>query len=226
MRPGWPPYPRVAHLTAGRGTRDDLILGPSEVEVMLHSPTVVEEKLDGANVAVWLDGSGRVDCAGRGGPGAMDRARQIGPLRAWLAAHDDALQAVLAIWPLLYGEWLLLTHTVAYQRLPSYLVVLDMWRDGGFATVDDRNSWSAAAGMTTPTELGRGVAGSIERIEAAIGPSAWGDQAMEGVVIRTVDGNPPRLAKLVKPGWRQLDNEAWQAGRPRNQLAAGEASWR
>jgi hypothetical protein len=205
-----PPYPRLAHLVPGRGTRDDLVLGPAEVAALLSAPVAVEEKLDGANVVVWMDG-GRVECALRAGPGAMDRAGQLGPLRAWLAHHDEDVRRLLADGIALYAEWLLLTHTVAYDRLPAYLVALDVWRpESGLLAVDERNSRCAAAGLTTPPELWRGVPGRLEVVERLLGPSGWGPEPMEGLVVRSLEA-PPRMAKVV---------------RPRNRLVDQEASWR
>ena len=55
---------------------------------MLARPVLVEEKLDGANVVVWLEDE-RIECALRSGVGAQDRGKQLGPLRAWLAERTD-----------------------------------------------------------------------------------------------------------------------------------------
>ncbi len=221
-----PTYPRVAHLAPGRGSRDDTVLSGDEVRMLLSGPVVVEEKLDGANVVLWADG-GQVQCATRGGAGAIDRAGQLGPLRAWAAEHADPLRQVLEGAAAVYGEWLLLTHTVAYDRLPSYLVVLDLLHgDGTWAHVDDRDDRCAAAGLATPPELQRGMLGDLDAVEGLLGPSRVGDHQAEGVVIRSLGGQSPRLAKLVRSGFRPLTDEAWAFGRrPRNQLVDKAASW-
>lgn len=221
-----PPYPRMPHLVAGRGTRDDVVLGPDAASGLLTQLVMVEEKLDGANVTVWLE-EGRVSCSLRSGPGAMDRAGQLGPLRAWLAEHDEVMRLLLAPGVAVYAEWLLLTHSVAYDRLPAYLVVLDLWRGtSGFAGVDDRNVACRAAGVATPPELWRGVPGRAQAIEERLGPSAFGPQHMEGVVVRSLADQGKR-AKMLRAGFDRLDDDAWGRGRrPRNRLADQEASWR
>lgn len=220
-----PPYPRVAHLVPGRGTRDDLVLGPDEVTALLSAPVSVEEKLDGANVVVWLEAH-RVECALRAGPGAMDRAGQLGPLRAWLAHHDEAVRRLLADGAAVYAEWLLVTHAVAYDRLPAYLVALDLWRpESGFLAVDERNRRCAEAGLVTPPGVWRGVPGRVDAVEGLLGTSAWGPEPMEGLVVRSLDA-PPKLAKVVRAGFDRLDDGEWRRGRPRNRLVDPEASWR
>ncbi|CAN5214630.1 hypothetical protein BH18ACT4_BH18ACT4_13350 [soil metagenome] len=171
-----PTYPRVAHLAGGRGTSDDFEADRASIDALLAGEVVVEEKLDGANVVVWPDGH-RLQCAPRSGPGAADRARQLGPLRGWVAEHADDLRALVGEDTALYAEWLLLTHSVAYDRLPTYLVALDLWSvDGGFVLVDDRNARCAAAGIASPPERWRGRASSVATIEAQVGASAFGDE--------------------------------------------------
>lgn len=194
-----PPYPRIAHLVAGRGTADDVDVDPAAIDALLAGEVVVEEKLDGANVVVWPDGP-RLDCALRSGPGSADRARQLGPLRKWVAEHAVALRTLLGDDTALSAEWLLLTHSIAYDRLPAYLVALDLWSPArGFVSVDERNARSAAVGLPTPPELWRGRASSAADLEARLGPSAYGTDMAEGLVVRAVDGRPPPAGQ-VAPG--------------------------
>lgn len=221
-----PAYPRVAHLVAGRGTSDDVDAGTASIDSLLASDVVVEEKLDGANVVVWPDGP-RLECALRSGPGSADRARQLGPLRGWVAEHTGALRSLLGDDTALYAEWLLLTHSVAYDRLPAYLVALDLWSPGaGFALVDDRNERCAVAGIAVPHERWRGRAASVAAIEAQLGASAYVTGPAEGIVVRTVDGRPPRLVKLLRGDFDRIGDEEWRRGRPHNRLAVGATSWR
>lgn len=210
----------------GRGTRDDRVLGTEEVAAFLARPVVVEEKLDGANVVLCVE-DGRVECALRAGPGAADRAGQLGPLRAWVGERSDDLGSLLEGGLALYADWLYLTHTVAYERLPSYLIALDVRRpDGSFLTAAERTATCAEAQLCVPAELWRGVPGDVETVAGLLGPSRYGDAPAEGVVVRAVDGSEPRIAKLVRPGFDRLTDEAWAGGRPRNRLAGREASWR
>jgi len=223
------PYPRIPHLVAGRGTDDDRVLETSEVEALLASPVVVEEKLDGANVMLWLSGH-QVEVSLRSGPGATDRASQLGPLRAWVAQHDE-LRSLLACGRggarAAYGEWLYLTHSVPYDRLPAHLVVLDLLgHDGSFLALDERNDRCGRAGLAVPPELSREDGATVEGVEARLGTSTFGPSPMEGVVVRALDGGSRvRVAKLLAPGFERITDAAWDRGRPRNQLADREASW-
>ena len=220
-----PPYPRIPHLLPRRGTSDDRVLDDDDARALLSKPVLVEEKLDGANVVVWLAGT-RVECALRSGPGGRDRARQLGPLRAWLSQRTDELRELLA-GRALYAEWLYLTHRIPYNCLPSYVVGLDVWSpDGSFVSVTERNTLLTAAGLPAPPELDRCVLGEACVAERLLGKSRFGDELMEGVVIRTVDGSQPRIAKILRAGFAPLGDEAWSKGRPRNVLRDRELSWR
>jgi hypothetical protein len=219
-----PPFPRIPHLVAGRGTSDDRVLSSAELESLLDTPVLVEEKLDGANVAIWLDGD-RVECSLRSGPGGRDRAGQLGPLRAWLAERSDELRVLLRE-SALYGEWLLLTHAMRYDRLLAYLVGLDLWSERGFVPPLERNERLAQAGLHPPPELYRGSPGRFDDLERLLGGSRLGPEPMEGLVVRTLDGSQPRVAKLLRPGFAPVSDEAWSTRRPRNLLADRELSWR
>jgi hypothetical protein len=221
-----PGYPRIAHLLPGRGTRDDLVLGAGEVRRLFAEPVIVEEKLDGANVRVWWE-DGWFRCSLRSGEGGLDRAGQLGPLRAWLGDRVDQLAHLLAGDRVLFAEWLLLEHSIHYSALPSYLVGLDVWEPvRGWVDVESRDGLLAVAEIPAPPEVFRGVVGGIERLEAMVGDSPTGGSMMEGVVVRRLGTGEPRLAKLVSDGFRQIDDSEWRAARPHNQLAFEEASWR
>lgn len=221
-----PRYPRIPHLVGGRGTRDDLVLAPDDVRSLLEREVVVEEKLDGANVALWAE-DGRMRATTRGGPYATDRANQRGHLLAWAAQHAENLRRALHGARALYAEWLLLSHSMLYERLPSFLVVFDVLRaDGTFATVGERDDRCGGAGLSTPPLLARGVLGRLAAVEALLGRSAVGSGPAEGVVVRPVDGRAPRIVKLVRAGFDRLDDASWQAGRPHNRLVDRERSWR
>jgi RNA ligase len=218
-------YPRIPHLTAGRGTKDDRVLESAKMRSMLSKPVLVEEKLDGANVALWA-ADHRVECSLRSGPSGIDRARQLGPLRAWVAQRTGALYDLLADGSILYAEWLYLTHTVHYTLLPNYLIALDVRQpNGSFLLPDERTQVCGEAHLSVPPELWRGVLENAKAIESMIGSSCWANDTAEGVIVRTLDGSEPRIAKLLRPNFTRVDNASWKRARPRNRLADQEASW-
>lgn len=217
-------YPRIPHLVAGRGDDDDLVLGRHERERLLSLDLEVEEKLDGANVMVWLD-DGVLRSAGRAGPDSRDRAGQFGPLRAWVAAHPDELRGLLGPGDVLYGEWLHLTHTVAYRDLPSWFVALDLRSaEGTFLAGPGRRETLGSTGLVVPPLLGAGRF-TLDDLESLALHSPWSDGPAEGVVVRPLVPVPDpdlRAAKLLRAGFRRIPDEAWRRGRPTNSLVAAD----
>ena len=115
---------------------------------------VVEEKLDGANVVVWLEGDRRRVRA-PGGPGGQDRARQLGRFapgsRSATTVRDQCSSADARSTP--SGS---ISPTRRYDRLPAYLVGLDLWSpSGGFVAMDERNRRSRSAGFRAARALVR-----------------------------------------------------------------------
>lgn len=212
-----PTYPRMPYLLAAPSTsRDDRVLPPAGRAGWWHVPLLVEEKLDGANVVLWNDGS-QVRVASRGGPDAMDRGGQLGRLRAWVYERAQQLQPLLADGRAVYGEWLWLRHGVGYDRLPDWLVVLDLWHAGAMLPTDDRDERCAQAALTVPPSILRGRLSGEAELRTMLGRSAFAsDEPAEGLVLRRPDG---ARAKVVSPEFRPATDEGFALGR-RNGLSS------
>lgn len=203
-----PKYPRTPYLWSHASMSvEDRTLAPEEAQEWFTRPVLVEEKVDGANVTVWQDDRGLLQVASRGGAGASDRGRQLGRLRAWVAERMLPLTGATAGGQVLYGEWLWVRHGVAYEALPDWFVLLDVWTsETGMAVPGRRREVAEAAGLELPPVRFEGVLGSAERLTSLFGPSAYGAPRAEGLVLRLDDG---RRCKVVDPGFVRL--EGWDA---------------
>jgi len=210
-----PPYPRIPYLWRSGNDRDDLVLDAASRSPWLTDSVVVEEKLDGANVSLWLE-RGSVHISSRGGAGAMDRAGQLGRLRAWAAEYDGALRPLLGTGLVVYGEWLWLTHGVRYDALPELLVVLDVWdRRTGFASAPERDSRARDSGLLVPPLLFAGVLRTPERLSDLLGTSRWSSSPMEGAVLRR---GPGERVKVVRSDYRRRIDSEWRRSREFNEV--------
>lgn len=206
-----PPYPRVPHVSASSAaTSDDRLLAPRELDALLGTEVVVEEKLDGMGIMLWLSGQ-VVDVGTRGGAGTVDRSGERGRIRAWAARHSDLIGSVLGETRTLYGEWLRRHHAVTYDRLPSVFVGFDVLdrSSGAFLVPADRDVLLAEMGVCAPPVCFRGILGSLDHLFALLGKSAYGTDQAEGLVVRTADGADPRVAKFVDPRWQGIGTFPW-----------------
>lgn len=211
-----PPYLRTPYLIGSGASTGDVVIPETDRQAWFRGHVIVEEKLDGANVAVWLGEHDRLQVAGRGGVDGMDRAGQLGRLRAWCAKRLPDLTALLAGELVAYGEWLWLEHSVPYDRLPDLLIFIDLWSPShGFLPVDERDRRSEAHGFVSPPRLFEGVLGSRERLDALFGRSAFGSADAEGLVLRR---SPTQRCKILAPGFRRRSDEEWLRHRRYNHV--------
>lgn len=213
-----PTYPRIPHLVPSRAvTADDDVLAGGHRNELLELEVVVEEKLDGMNVCIWLDG-GAPRVATRGGTDAIDRSGERGRVKAWAAMRRDRLAAALGEDLALYGEWLRRRHGVAYERLPDVLMGLDVYdrRRERFLGVDERDAVLERLGVAKPPVVFHGVLGSLDRLATLLGPSAYASGRAEGLVVRA--RGQRLVAKLVDPAWHAIGTLPW---RGENRVAGG-----
>ena len=206
-------YPRTPHLFGSRGTADDKHLGRLESEAMLADPSlIVEEKLDGTNVGIRFDPSGRLVLQCRGHEILEGSHPQYDLFKQWTTGHRPTLEGMLEDRFLLFGEWLYARHSLHYRRLPHYFFEFDIYdtHDGVFLDLDTRLDMIEGVGIHTVPVVHRGpIVG--EALHALIGPSRFEstlihpttgrtDPLMEGLYLRTeAGGRVTSRSKLVRP---------------------------
>lgn len=185
-------------------------------------PLHVEEKLDGFNISIARDETGWPVAFARSGKTAHDRGRQLGRIRAFVGSHVEELAECFVEWPVVYAEWMMRQHSVEYDELPSWLVVLDLWAvDRGFAALADRDRICSAAGLVTPPELHDGLVHNEAALEKLCMGSRFGTGRAEGVVLRDVSlvGAGP-VAKWLAPWFRRVADVEMRPER-QNHLRSG-----
>lgn len=216
MSDGFFRFPRTPHLAwLGEGTpRDDKVLSRPETKTMLGSDIVAEEKIDGANLGLSLDSTGRLRAQHRGQFLKTPYRGQFARLTEWMALHGDDLIAHLEPGWIAFGEWCAARHSIHYDRLPDWWILFDLYyeEDSSFATTEARNKFGKDVGLATVIELFRGHAtmASLRQLLTST-LSRYRDGPLEGIVIRSE--SPIRLrarAKLVRAEFSQAIDHHWQ----------------
>lgn len=222
-------YPHTPHL-AWLGPdmpRDDKVLAVNDAAALLAGEVVVEEKVDGANLGISLAEDGRLRFQNRGQYLRPPFSGQFQRLGGWIAAHDHALYRDLSPDLILFGEWCAARHSVAYDRLPDWLIAFDVYdrTEQNFFSTARRDALAERLGLAVVRAVTRGrttLADLTKRLSRQ--PSGYRAGPIEGFVIRkeTSDWLLAR-AKLVHPEFVQGIDDHWRRRRVEwNRLERGK----
>ncbi len=208
-------FPHTPHIAwLGQGTpRDDKVLAPFEVEALLSGPVVVEEKIDGANLGISVNQDGKLRLQNRGDYLRKPFTGQFKKLSAWITLRENDLISMLGNSLILFGEWCAARHSVAYDRLPDWFLIFDIYDSSTrrFWSTKRRNELAALLDLPIVPEVLRGKT-TLPFLKDLVlnNPSQYRDGMMEGLVIRqeSEDWLETR-AKLVRPDFTQAIDEHW-----------------
>jgi ATP-dependent RNA circularization protein (DNA/RNA ligase family) len=212
-------FPHTPHLAwLGAGTpRDGKVLTPTEAHALLVGEVTVEEKLDGANVGVSVDPSGKLRLQNRGQYLISPFLGQFSRATAWVARHEPELAPALGDTLILFGEWCAARHSVVYNHLPDWFVAFDIYdrAAGKFWSTPRRDAWVAAFRLAVvPVLARRRMALAEVKSLVMTGTSRFGATPLEGVIVRR-EGMAflEQRAKLVRPDFTQAIGEHWRSRR-------------
>lgn len=212
----FPHTPHLAWLGAG-APRDDKVLDAAAARALLSGEVIVEEKLDGANLGVSLDGDRVLRLQNRGQYLIPPLTGQFSRAAGWIAAHQQTLAPVLGDNLILFGEWCAARHSIVYSRLPDWFFVFDVYDRMArrFWSAARRDALAARIGLAVVPQVARGslTLRSVEDL-ATTRISGFGDTPMEGVIVRRDGANYLEdRAKIVRPSFTQGIDEHWRTRR-------------
>jgi len=185
-------FPRTAHLlNLGAATEDDIVQPTSSsafsaASLTPESQIVITEKIDGANLGISLDSSGRILIQNRAHWVNSKTHFQFKKLDIWVEQHREALTRTLGAdssFPeryVLFGEWMVCVHSIKYTRLPNRFLAFDLY-DRSRKVFTSREVLEARLeGSEVP------IVPTIMRIsggpEEGAGPVMPSDEALRGMV--------------------------------------------
>lgn len=156
-------------------------LGDEETDGILFGTVYVEEKIDGANVSIWIDEDG-VHCGSRtqevtdkGFNGFVDYVKAHDGIQKLLALNSDSR---------LFGEWLV-RHTIAYnETVYKQFYLFDiMLPDGSFLPREKVRQAGEVYGISMPEQFAVLENPMPDDIQKFVGQSCLGPKG-EGVVLK------------------------------------------
>jgi atypical dual specificity phosphatase len=219
-------FPRTPHLiNLGAATDDDVFTETSA----LSGHVVITEKVDGANMGFWLSAEREIRVQNRSHYVSPSTHEQFKKLGMWVDTHREELMRVLgrdahfASRYVLFGEWLAVTHSIPYARLPDRFMAFDLY-DRSTDSWADRKALAALLGDTTiqlvpvlyegPLPSEAELRGMVQLL------SKFWNGRIEGIYVKTErEGQVVSRGKVVRADFI-AGNEHWTKGNLRvNELA-------
>jgi hypothetical protein len=123
-------YPRTFHLEGSRLQPGDEGMGGIPIARLRGRNVVFEEKMEGRNCAFRFDGAGQPYGQSRGHYFDLyDRNtnKAFNLFKDWLLCHQDAFLDRFEDRYIVYGEWLGISNTIFYDRLPHFFMEFDVY---------------------------------------------------------------------------------------------------
>lgn len=215
-------FSRTTHLFNTGGTAvssDDLVATKGEYSRLADGSTtvIVEEKVDGANFGFSLSSSGEILSQNRSRYVSPGDHAQFSPLAAWVEEHREALTTVLnshgeidrtaSQGLILFGEWVVARHSIAYHQLPSHFVAFDIYdrlhkrfySRSRFHSILKGSSIPVVPVITTRT-FGKNYVNEVKRLIETPSKFRTDGGPVEGIILRSDE--PKWLehrVKIVRP---------------------------
>jgi hypothetical protein len=200
-------YGHISHLPGSRLGPGDHRCTPEQAQIATvqtrdrHDLIIVQEKLDGSNVAC-LKLEGRLLPLTRAGNSAWSSPYEQHQLFArWVLENTDRFAAVLHEGERVCGEWLAQAHGTQYAVPHEPFVAFDLMVGSDRLPMEEFTSRMRIGQFVTPRELHRGSALSVAQARKRLEPSGHGAlDPVEGTVWRCErEGRVEFVVKWVRP---------------------------
>lgn len=122
-------FVRTKHIiNLGGAGRDDLMWQGKELTDFLSNNLIIEEKIDGANLGIFLDENSQIIIQNRSHYISPSYHKQFSEIDKWKYQHENDIRSILGNNPwIIYGEWVVAKHSIHYTRLPNKFILFDIY---------------------------------------------------------------------------------------------------
>ena len=207
-------------------------LGHKAVLDILHSPVVVQEKIDGSQfnfgVYAWTTREGgescepELRCRSRGAELNLDAPEKMFAQAITVVRELYSAGGLVPGWTY-RAEYLAKPkhNTLAYDRVPSnHLILFDVDRgDQDYLPIEQLTQLASNLGLEAVPTLRAGMIEDVQDVRALLDTvSVLGGQKIEGVVIKNYSMFGPDkkvlMAKFVSEAYKEVHRTEWKAGNP------------
>ena len=210
-------FPHIPHIAwmGESSPRGDKELTPPEVNELLASTVIVEEKVDGANIGISIVEDNQLQLQNRGQYLGQPYSGQFTRLNSWLGQHQFSLQNQLDSNCIVFGEWCAARHSLDYDGLPDWFLLFDVYdrKAQAFWSVERRDKLAASLGLSAVPKLYQGKTSLPELMRLLNNSkSCYRNGSPEGIIIRKDSAKwCEGRAKLVRAEFTQTIEEHWRS---------------
>lgn len=157
-------------------------LSKKEIKLLLSGKVDIEEKLDGANTGVVRHKKG-FSIQKRGSLVGQSEHEQFNYFHNW-ARHKgyDELMSLPKGY-IVYTELMYLVHSMYYDKLPDYVIIIDVWNGQRYLTRQDKENFCEKYGLHCVPLITSGIFGVSDLYSLIPKKSVYGDE-IEGIVVK------------------------------------------
>lgn len=197
--------------------REDLIWTEKELTDFLKHDLVIEEKVDGANLGIFIDEDNNIIIQNRSHYIHPGYHKQFATIDKWKYAHEDDIRQVLGNNPwIIYGEWVVARHSIHYTNLPDKFILFDIY-DRSTDKFFSRNKVEELIHGTAFKQIRKIDEGKFTKaqLKKFVDPkpltSIYYDGPIEGIYVRCFndDHTLKYRGKIVRKDFMQDDAPHW-----------------
>lgn len=179
-------------------------MSKKDIKRLLTGKVTIEEKIDGANVAIIGGDSFRLQKRGS----LIDTSEhpQFNRFKAWsMEKWEDLSKIKNGIY--VYGEFMWATHHIYYDQLPDWFICFDIFFDGEFWNRRQKEEFCKQHNLEIVPLIFEGYIDNIIHLDTFVkGKSAYSsDHDREGIVVKNY--KKQMRAKIVVPEFVKEINE-------------------
>lgn len=204
-------FPSTPHVFYHPNVRGDKVISDNERLLFTTRKTIIEEKIDGANLGISFNANADLLLQNRGSFLHPPFTGQWKIITEWLAANQDNIFDCVRDQYIIFGEWCYAKHSIYYNSLPDYYLVFDVFdkKRKAFLPFEQRNNIVLAAKLHSVPFLGEGKF-ETSKLTSFIKKSRFSDELSEGVYLKVESSEAVDFrAKIVRPDFTQNITGHW-----------------
>jgi ATP-dependent RNA circularization protein (DNA/RNA ligase family) len=208
-------FPRTPHLFVlpELDIRDDKVFSDIECRDFLNNTTILEEKIDGANIGISLSGTGELLIQNRGNYILPGSHPQFNLIWDWAYSRISLLSEHIGNDFIVFGEWCFAKHSIRYTWLSDWFIGFDVYdkKKQLFLNTNLRNQLLEKVNIEVIPTIGRGnyTRDDIKKL-LSITNSKFYSGPVEGIYLRLEDScKLVKRAKIVSKNFIQEIDVHW-----------------